>query len=560
MTACLTKFHLGIVASVAVSLLSGTALAADYTLENRIGAVTVFPRGAEVERRAALDLPAGSHRLIFDHLPDGIGANDVRAEGASNGGLVIQSVDVARVPLSGDPAERDSLRREREDLGDRKAVLEGSIRTAELQRQMIASLVRPPQPVKEGEAAVPALSPDALFAFIAERHDEIEARVHAARQQIRDIDRRMDEIDRLLSRQGEETRWESRVTVSVSSENPGQGELKLRYQLANAGWQPVYDARLDTSAEADNLSLTQRAAVRQRTGEDWSGVDLMLATTQPRGDTAAPEPQVSYIGFARPLPRKASRDMGLLMGGRDEAMAPSIAPLEEDARQRAAAPAPIAEREAAVADLGFDAIYHVPGTADIPATGDSRLVLIGNQDITSRMEARIVPAARDAAFLTVRFANAQAAPLPPGVVRLFRDGVFIGEGRMPLATHGEETELGFGLDERIAVTRTMTARQRGEEGIFNRARTDTNAWRTQIANHHKVAVDVVVLESLPQALDEDITVTPLATNDKPDETDVDGKPGVQAWRFTLAPQGERVLSFGYRIDWPQGREVVLGMR
>jgi uncharacterized protein (TIGR02231 family) len=220
----------------------------------------------------------------------------------------------------------------------------------------------------------------------------------------------------------------------------------------------------------------------------------------------------------------------------------------------------VAERASAVVDLGFDAVYSVAGEVDVPATGDAKLLLVGQQYVTAQMEARVVPAVRAAAYLTVRFENESPAPLPAGAVRLFRDGMYIGEGRMPLANHGDKTELGFGLDERIAVKRTLVGKQRGEEGIFSRARTDTNDWRTTIANHHSVGIDVVLLESLPQPLDEDIAVVALASNDRPDETGVDGKPGVQAWRFTLAPQGERVVAFGYRIDWPQGREVVLGMR
>ena len=218
------------------------------------------------------------------------------------------------------------------------------------------------------------------------------------------------------------------------------------------------------------------------------------------------------------------------------------------------------EQRVAVTDLGFDAVYHVPGLADIPATNDLRLVLVGDHDVESEMEARIVPAVREAAFLTVNFSHDGSAPLPPGAVRLFRDGVFVGEGHLPLSNPGQETELGFGIDERIEVKRQLVSKQRGEEGIFSKARTDTNDWRTLIVNHHGIPVDVVVLESLPQPSDEKINVVALSTNDPADESDVDGKSGVQAWRFKLNPQGERTLAFGYRIDWPQGQNVVLGMR
>ena len=545
----------GILAFTASSLLASTALAEDFNPQSRIGAVTVFPEGAEITRQAALEMPAGAHRIVFEKLPDGIRPNDVRVEGLADGNLVIQAVDVARVPVTGDPAQTNALRKEREELGDNKELLEGRIRTAEVQRQMIMMLVRPPAVPKDVALAQPPMPPDQLFAFIAERHAEIEETIRKAQQDIRDIDRRIAEIDRELSRTSGEREWASRITVSVNAQGDVQGKLRLRYRLRDASWQPVYDARLDTSAETAKLQLTQRAMVRQHTGEDWNGVALTLATARPQGSTAAPDAQVRYVGFARPVPRE--RAMGGALYDDRSASAEVAAPAPEP---EAVMRKEMEESRAAVTDLGFDAVYSVPGLADIPATDDSRLVLVGDHDVDSKMEARIVPAVREAAFLTVSFSHKGAAPLPPGTVRLFRDGVFVGEGHLPLANPGQKTELGFGIDERIEVTRRLVSKQRGEEGIFSRARTDTNDWRTVIANHHSVPIDVVVLESLPQTLDEKINVSPLSTNDPADESDVDGKSGVQAWRFTLDAQGERTLAFGYRIDWPQGQNVVLGMR
>ena len=534
-----------VVATMSV-LMASTALAADFSPETRINAVTVYPAGAEVIRDVPVDLPAGGHRLIIGGLPDGIDAKDVRAEGLVDGDLVIQSVDVARVPVTGDPVQDSSLRRERERLADDKALLEGEIRTAELQRKMLMALVRPSAPAGDGRAGMDALSPDQMFDFVANRHGSIEVRIHQAKREIRDIDRRIAEIDRELSRGERAQAWQSRVTVSVDAARAVQGGLKLRYRLAEATWQPIYDARLDTRSQADGLVLVQRAMVRQWTGEDWRGVSLSLGTARPHAGTAAPEVRVGHVEFTRPRPEPRHR-----LHGMDRMAAEAPAPAQDKAMD---------EEAAVVTDLGFDALYTVPGLAHVPSTGDVRTVLIADHAVTPALEARIVPAQRAAAFLTARYTYDGAAPLPAGPVRLFRDGVYVGEGRLPLSNAGQDTELGFGLDERIAVTRTLVADRKGADGIFSRSRTDTRDWRTTIANHHRVPIDIVVLDSLPQAGDEAITVTPLATNDPADETNVGNRPGVLAWRFALEAGGERTLSFGYRIDWPEGRQVIVGMR
>ena len=47
---------------------------------------------------------------------------------------------------------------------------------------------------------------------------------------------------------------------------------------------------------------------------------------------------------------------------------------------------------------------------------------------------------------------ARGTPILPGQVSLFRDGTFVGNGRLPLLSPGEEHELGFGVDDAVRVT------------------------------------------------------------------------------------------------------------
>src|SRR4029077_16585412 len=67
--------------------------------------------------------------------------------------------------------------------------------------------------------------------------------------------------------------------VLVSAARGGDVTLRLSYLAANATWQPLYDARLDTAAE--KVSLSWMAQIRQTTGEDWKDVAVTLATTRP---------------------------------------------------------------------------------------------------------------------------------------------------------------------------------------------------------------------------------------------------------------------------------------
>ena len=48
--------------------------------------------------------------------------------------------------------------------------------------------------------------------------------------------------------------------------------LRLAYRVANAGWEPIYRARLDTTERRIDWRMTAR--VHQQTGEDWPAVPM----------------------------------------------------------------------------------------------------------------------------------------------------------------------------------------------------------------------------------------------------------------------------------------------
>ncbi len=77
-----------------------------------------------------------------------------------------------------------------------------------------------------------------------------------------------------------------------------------------------------------------------------------------------------------------------------------------------------------------------------------------------------VPKLDPNAYLTAAFTLAGETPLLPGPVMLYRDGVFMGQGGLPMLSPGEETRLGFGADDLIKVKRIEVKRNRGEEGLI----------------------------------------------------------------------------------------------
>src|SRR5690606_19048540 len=100
----------------------------------------------------------------------------------------------------------------------------------------------------------------------------------------------------------EDARTEVRVNVTAAAAL--EANLLLRYQVPSASWQSLYDARLMTGARnvAPSLVLIRRAAVQQRTGEDWRDAALTLSTARPASGASAPTLDPSIVDFLPEAP------------------------------------------------------------------------------------------------------------------------------------------------------------------------------------------------------------------------------------------------------------------
>ena len=137
---------------------------------------------------------------------------------------------------------------------------------------------------------------------------------------------------------------------------------------------------------------------------------------------------------------------------------------------------------------------------------------------------------------------ARGTPILPGQVSLFRDGTFVGNGRLPQLAPGEEHELGFGIDDSVRVRHTIAEEKRAETGIITSSKTDTRNYRITVKNLHARAIPVTVIDQIPVSQNADIKIELLGKT-APTKRDLDDKRGVLAWEMTPAAgrgEGRRV--------------------
>jgi len=556
--------------AVAGALLSawtvGTA-ADEVPAASRVDTVTVFLTGAEVTRTARLNLDEGEHTVVFNDLPAEAVPGSIRVDGKATAKLAIESVDtrrryVARADQATLQAERKSIEDEVERLRDERGLAQGQQDAAQTQKMLLNNLAELPGRSAEhpSQTTVPPTDWGQILALIASGMTDAQRSALDAEVKKRELDRRIEELEKKLSALAPARVEQTEVKVFVTADAPLEADLTVRYQVRNAAWTPRYDARLATGSKtaAPQLDLTRRAEIKQRTGESWSDVAVQLSTTRPTANAAAPELTTVTVDFEpepKPVmaapPPPADQAVQRLAARRS----PKVA---EEMAAGAGAPEPeldIAEQGAAVATAPFQAVFTVPGRLSVPDTGEAKRVLLQEDSVEPVLTVRTVPKVDANAYLYAKLVLPKGSPLLPGAVSLFRDGTFVGTGELPVLSPGEEHELGFGADDQVRVRHAISDEKRGETGLISSARTDTRHFRITIKNMHERAVELVVHDQIPVSQNQDIKVDLLGPT-APTRQGIDDKRGVVAFESKLEPEEERVIEFGYRVIWPGARAII----
>jgi len=190
-------------------------------------------------------------------------------------------------------------------------------------------------------------------------------------------------------------------------------------------------------------------------------------------------------------------------------------------------------------------------------TGTAKKVRIATDEIEAKLSAQAAPKLDPNAYLTAAFTLSGDTPLLPGPVMLYRDGVFMGQGMLPMLSPGEETKLGFGADDLIKVKRIEVKRRTAEEGLLSTSNVDERAFDITVKNLHQASIPVTILDQMPYSTDQKITVETLSGMTPATVKDYERRRGVLAWSFDLTSQDTKVIKHGYKISWPQTLQLGL---
>jgi uncharacterized protein (TIGR02231 family) len=529
-----------------VALLAASAAGADdIEAKLRVDRVTVYTHGAAVTRTGEVSVPAGEHRLIVRGLPDPVDPGSLRVSAGSRA-LRLGGVELERIVAADFVGDAESaLRKKLLALQDRRAAVQDEIPTAQTQLKLIDSLAGLPTD-RNGKILVDGIALPATLSAMASGAADARAKIRDANVATRALDAEIAatqaELDKV--RTAKKSTTEVRATIVAST--PVTAPISVEYRVNDAGWQWLYEARLDTQDKS--LSFARQAAVSQASGEDWQNSEVSVTTAKPAADAGTPRVASLFLRLQQYAPSAASGKLeeitvtGSRVRGRGRGEAP------EEAEE---APQVTAE----VFSTDFVAEYRIPGRVSISANRQPRVYAISEEQFDPQLVARAVLPAGPDARLEATFNYGRDTPIDAGRVQLYRDGAYVGDAALPLLLPGADVRVPFGIDERIRIVVREERAESGARGVAGRQALSEHRRRYEITSYHTTALPIEIIDRVPVPKESGITVQVLDGATPPTVRDLDGKAGVYLWRLDGTPRKTETIRHYYSVRYPSDRSL-----
>ncbi len=521
-----------------------------------VSQVTVYPDRARVTLQGTCQVTAGPLRLLVDELPLALEPESLRVGGKGTARLRLLSADVNRHYYMETPSasarqleeEIEQLEEQARALNDEKAVWQAHGKYLDGLRAATVEFARG---LARGRLVIAQQSE--LLAFLQQEESHLRAATRQLEAQQRALQKRLEKLrQELKALQAARPRQRFQAVVEAEALSEGEFELALSYVVQQAGWRPLYDARLQMDGDAPLLYLTTLAEVQQNTGQDWQNVALTLSTARPALNQRLPELKPWYINEAQVGPVMRAMKMGTPMPA-----APAMAVMAELQGPEAVPASMVAEAETAVAEIqigeGETAVsFKVGGLVTIPGHGSPHKTTLNQTQLRPALDYLAVPKHTDAVFRRATCQNDTPSPLLSGAVNLFVADEYIGQTTLPYVPSGGEFKLLLGVEERITVKRELTRRE-VDKRLLKDNRQLRYGYKLTLKNLLPVPAQTAVHDHIPVSLHEQIKVRLESAQPTPSEkSDLN----LLEWRLRLPANAEQNIIYEYVVEHPRTMQVV----
>ena len=498
-----------------ISLLFSTiTIAEEIIKDSKIKGVTVFLKGAQINREARFSVKPGVHEIVISGVSQFVDPRSIQVKG-TNEIIILDSKFTSYYPspeeqeVSKLPKEvrlkiemvRDSIENTKNVISD----LDSELEVLNASKSIILN-----NGAMRGQGKVNdsiQLLKEAVEYYL-DKVSKLNKEINTKQRRKSDIQLRQTKLTERLNKllnysnnkdfHGKKNSRDYRIVVTVSTDKTITGYLDLNYIVSNAGWNAQYDLR--SSADNSKINLNYKAQVYQNTGVDWKDIQLSVSTNDPYKNKTKPELSPWYLGVQPVYLNQGQRRLDDRMEekvNRNSAYGsaqPSMNDVELDAERNFDYATSAQHTQVVQHMISAEFKINLPYT--IKSNGEKHMVLVKNEDVDANYVYYSVPKLENAAYLVARITNLEELQLIPAQATIFFDGSYMGETYINPGVMDDTLSLSLGKDPNIIVKRTFMKKKYKEKIIGNDVE-KSSAYQIEILNNKSKSIELIVQDQLP---------------------------------------------------------------
>ena len=349
-----------------------------------------------------------------------------------------------------------------------------------------------------------------------------------------------------------------RIIMQVVCRADEEAAIALSYYTNNAGWQPIYDIRVNSKTNA--IKLVYKASVTQNTGIDWLKTKITLSTGTPNFTTTAPLLNPWYLQLYVPQLYNQLNEVVVTAYGNQRRN--SIQSFDEDAIDKQLA--------GKVAGLNIEPVtpstldqfttlkqgmlntnFEIDLPYDITSNGLAHSINIKEAEIQSNLKNYAVPKLDADAYLLAEITNWENLDLIPGNANIIMDDTYIGKSFIDPNTTADTLNLSLGKDKRVGVKRTLI-KDASTSKTKDANTKQTFTYELLVKNNKVKDINIVLKDQYPLTNIKEIETELIDDGGAAVNTEL----GVLTWKLNLKPGESKKVRFIYTVKYPKDKKIV----
>lgn len=535
-----------------------------HKIPSDIEGVTVFLTGGEVHRTASADLKKGRNKLMFTQISTLADNKSIQFSSSVDLNLVSVSSEIDYLNITEQNPRIQGIKDSIQLLGDQIINLQNERSAYQMERQLLEQN----KSIKGEQQNLTVEELSAMATYYRTHMMEINKAITGYDTKIREKSnlkyRYQNQLTELNYR---ETIKSNQIVVIVDSETDQRVDLDLKYIVSNCGWQANYDLMAKNLKE--RITLKYKAKVYNNTGNDWTGVNLFLSTSDPNLSASAPNLQPWYLDY-NSLRSQINDDFKgseyVVPDNRtytkyyQNAVEPQMNQnldglLLTDQWGATNSETGIANPEENITFTNIEVsqlstTFEIKKKYTIPSDSKPYLVEITEHNLDASFSHKAVPKLDKDAFLLANIVGWESLDLVPGPTQVYFSDAFVGQSYINTSNVSDTLRLSFGRDLKIPVTRKLV-QEFSDKKVVGNNRKDTYTYKIIAKNNREIPIRLNLFDQVPISQDSDISVT-INEISSAEYNETSGK---LTWLLNLNPGETKSCEISFTIKYPKDKVI-----